>query len=97
MFAIAFDLVVADVRGHCAKGISAAYTEIAKSLAPFGFERVQGSVYLTRNPDLGNLMAAILALKALPRFPKSALASWREKPSPSSWTAILDSPPARSL
>ena len=72
MFAIAFDLVVADVRGHCAKGISAAYTEIAKSLAPFGFERVQGSVYLTRNPDLGNLMAAILALKALPWFPKSA-------------------------
>ena len=46
--------------------------EIAKTLAPHGFERVQGSVYLTNSPDLTNLFAAIQALKALPWFPKCA-------------------------
>lgn len=47
MFAIAFDMVVADIREHYPKGISSAYTEIGQTLAAFEFERVQGSVYLT--------------------------------------------------
>jgi virulence-associated protein VapD len=72
MFAIAFDMVVADIRKHYPKGISSAYTEIGKSLQPFGFERVQGSVYVGREPDLANLFAAISALKQLPWFPRCA-------------------------
>lgn len=70
MFAIAFDMVVADIRKHHHKGISAAYAEIGKTLARFEFEWVQGSVYFTRNSDMSNLFAAMLALRSLPWFPK---------------------------
>lgn len=72
MFAIAFDMVVADIREHCPKGISAAYTEIARTVAPYGFERVQGSVYLGASGDITKLFDAINALKALTWFPRCA-------------------------
>ena len=72
MFAIVFDMVVADIRKHHAKGISSAYTDIGTALAPFGFERVQGSVYLTKAADLANMFDAISALRAIPWFPKCA-------------------------
>lgn len=68
MFAIAFDMVVADIRAHYPKGISAAYTEIGTTLARFEFERVQGSVYLSRNSGMVNLVAAIDALRSLSWF-----------------------------
>ncbi len=68
MFAIAFDLTVPDLRQHCPKGISAAYTEIARTLAPFGLERVQGSVYVGKAANLAGLFDAITALKALSWF-----------------------------
>jgi virulence-associated protein VapD len=68
MFAIAFDMVVADIRKHYPKGISNAYTEIARTLQPFGFERAQGSVYLTQSADLANLFDAISALKSMAWF-----------------------------
>ena len=68
MFAIAFDMTVADIRKHYPKGISGAYTEIASTIAPFGFERVQGSVYVSENSDMAELVGAILALKAMPWF-----------------------------
>jgi virulence-associated protein VapD len=47
MFAIAFDLVVADTAQHHPKGVSQAYADIGASLADFGFIRVQGSLYTT--------------------------------------------------
>ncbi len=72
MFAIAFDMVVADIREHYPKGISSAYTEIAKTLEPFGFERIQGSVYTTREGDLTNLFRAIDALRSLGWFRRCA-------------------------
>ena len=72
MFAIAFDMVVADIRENYPKGISSAYTEIGKTVSVFGFERIQGSVYVTQDADMANLVAAILALKAMPWFPKCA-------------------------
>jgi virulence-associated protein VapD len=72
MFAIAFDMVVADIREHYPKGISSAYTEIAKTLVPFGFERIQGSVYLTREGDLTNLYRAIDALRSIGWFRRCA-------------------------
>jgi virulence-associated protein VapD len=72
MFAIAFDMVVADIREYYPKGISSAYTEIAKTLTPFGFERVQGSVYVTRDTDMTNLIRAVDALRALSWFRRCA-------------------------
>ena len=72
MFAIAFDMVVADIRKHYPKGISSAYTEIGRTLQPFGFERVQGSVYLSDNPSMANLFDAIGALKAMTWFRQCA-------------------------
>jgi virulence-associated protein VapD len=69
MFAITFDLVVADTETHHPKGVTAAYAEIASTLRKFQFERIQGSVYVTEKNDMANLFAALLALKALPWFP----------------------------
>ena len=69
MFAIAFDLVVADAEEHHPRGATAAYADIASTLRKFDFERIQGSVYVTETDDMANLFAAILALKALQWFP----------------------------
>jgi virulence-associated protein VapD len=71
MFAIAFDLVVADTETHHPKGISQAYADIRTSLQRYGFSNIQGSVYLSDNEDLANLMLAMQALKALPWFSAS--------------------------
>lgn len=71
MFAIAFDLVVADTLANHPKGVSQAYADIGAALAGFGFNRIQGSLYVTNRDDLANLFAAIMALKALPWLPAS--------------------------
>ena len=71
MFAIAFDLTVADAEIHHPKSATQAYTDIALLLAKFGFRRVQGSVYLADDEDMANLFRAIQALKALTWFPAS--------------------------
>jgi virulence-associated protein VapD len=63
MFAIAFDLVVAETARNHPKGVSQAYTDIGATLAGYAFAWVQGSLYLTDRDDLANLFAAILALK----------------------------------
>ena len=71
MFAIAFDLVVADTEKHHPKGISQAYTDIGSTLERFGFQRIQGNVYVNNSEDMTNLFQAILALKVLPWLPAS--------------------------
>jgi virulence-associated protein VapD len=71
MFAIAFDLVVADTARNHPKGVSQAYADIGATLANFGFDRVQGSLYTTPSEDLANLFGAITALKALTWLPAS--------------------------
>lgn len=71
MFAIAFDLVVADTASNHPKGVSQAYADIGGTLAGFGFSRVQGSLCTTPSEDLANLFAAIMALKSLPWLPAS--------------------------
>ncbi len=71
MFAITFDLVVADTEAHHPKGVSAAYCDIGNTLRQFAFERVQGSVYITHRDDMANLFAALLALKSLTWFPSA--------------------------
>ncbi|HEX3953501.1 MAG TPA: virulence factor [Stellaceae bacterium] len=71
MFAIAFDLVVADTLRNHPKGVTQAYADIRAVLSGFGFDWRQGSLYTTNRDDLANLFAAILALKALPWFAQS--------------------------
>lgn len=71
MFAIGFDLIVAETAAHHPKGVSQAYMDIGNVLARYGFDRVQGSLYVTQKDDMANLFSAIMALKALPWFPPS--------------------------
>jgi virulence-associated protein VapD len=71
MFAITFDLVVAQTSEHHPKGVTQAYNDIAAALERFGFERIQGSVYVTKTEDMANLFQAIMALKALEWFAPS--------------------------
>lgn len=71
MFAIAFDLVVADTLRHHPRGVTQAYADIRNVLGRFGFEWRQGSRYTTDRDDLANLFAAILELKPLPWFAPS--------------------------
>ena len=71
MFAIAFDLVVADTEKYHPKGVSQAYIEIGATLMEHGFRRVQGSLYLTEDEDMAQLFKSIMALKQLKWFPCS--------------------------
>jgi virulence-associated protein VapD len=71
VFAIAFDLIVANTAENHPKGVSQAYADIGATLSQYGFNRVQGSVYLTERDDLANLFSAIMALKALHWLPNS--------------------------
>jgi len=58
-------------RKHHPKGVPQAYADIGSTLKNFGFERIQGSVYVSQSEDLAQLFHAIDALKALPWFPRS--------------------------
>jgi virulence-associated protein VapD len=71
VFAIAFDLRVADTEQNHPKGLSQAYRDIQTTLEGFQFRGIQGSVYVTDVDDMANLLSAILALKALPWFSAS--------------------------
>lgn len=71
MYAIAFDLVVADTEHHHPKGVSQAYAEIGATLAQYGFRRVQGSLYVTDDENMAQLFVAIQSLKALAWLPRS--------------------------
>ncbi|MEI9965697.1 MAG: virulence factor [Caulobacteraceae bacterium] len=68
MYAIAFDLTVAEVEALHPRGYQAAYAEIGAALRRFDFRRIQGSVYLTDNENMYNLTRAMMALRALPWF-----------------------------
>ena len=71
MYAVSFDLTVADTETNHPKGVSQAYTEIGAILGEHGFRRVQGSLYVTDNEDMANLFLAFQTLRARPWFPKS--------------------------
>ncbi|GJE15331.1 Endoribonuclease VapD [Methylobacterium marchantiae] len=71
MFAIAFDLVVAEAQVHHPKGVSQAYSDIRTTLSGHGFDWVQGSLYTSKDEDLAKLFSAIMALKSLTWFPQS--------------------------
>ena len=71
MFAIAFDLVVADVQKHHPKGVAQAYIDIKATLGNHGFNWIQGSLYVSQTEDLTKLFSAINALKTLMWLPPS--------------------------
>jgi len=71
MYAVAFDLVVAETRQHHPKGMTQAYADIGTILADYGFLRVQGGLYVTENENMANLFQAIHALRACPWFSPS--------------------------
>jgi virulence-associated protein VapD len=71
MYAVAFDLTVADTEKFHPKGVSQAYTEIGAILGEHGFRRVQGSLYVADDEDMANLFLAIQSLCARAWFPQS--------------------------
>ncbi len=71
MFAIGFDLIVRETEANHPVSVAQAYADIGATLKGFGFERVQGSLYITQQDDLANLFAAISALSALHWFAPS--------------------------
>lgn len=71
MYAISFDLIVADTEEFHPKGVSQAYADIGATLRKFGFERIQGSLYTNSNENMANLFQAMNTLKAMDWFPKS--------------------------
>jgi virulence-associated protein VapD len=71
MYAIAFDLVVADTERHHPKGVTQAYTDIGAVLGEYDFRRVQGSLYVTDKEDMANLFLAIQALRSRAWFAPS--------------------------
>lgn len=63
MFAIAFDMVVSDLKKNYGEPYNNAYFAIGVILRKYGFYNAQGSVYLTERNDMANLYRAIEALK----------------------------------
>ncbi|MDK4708231.1 hypothetical protein QDY68_05190 [Kingella negevensis] len=59
MYAISFDLVVSETQQAHPKGVSQAYQDIGTILSQYGFQRVQGSLYINNNEDMANLFTAI--------------------------------------
>jgi len=71
MYAVAFDLVVVEAKRHHPKSVAQAYADIGTILADYGFQRVQGSLYVTDDENMANLFQAIHALRAQTWFPAS--------------------------
>jgi len=72
MYAIAFDLVVDDLRKHYGDPYNNAYAEITKEMAAAGFGWTQGSVYLSKtDANLATVYKAIDRLRKIEWFRKS--------------------------
>ncbi|MDL2247739.1 virulence protein [Bacteroides sp. OttesenSCG-928-J23] len=71
MYAIAFDLVIVDLKQHYGEPYNNAYFEISKILRKYDFYNTQGSVYLTEKTDMANLFRAIDELKRTVWFKES--------------------------
>jgi len=71
MYAIAFDMVVADIKEYYGEPYNNAYFEIKMILREYEFYNTQGSVYLTEKNNMANLYRAIEALKKIEWFRKS--------------------------
>ncbi len=71
MYAISFDLTVADTEKAHPVGVAQAYADIGKILAQFHFKRMQGSLYVTDNENMAVLFQAITTPKSQSWFPQS--------------------------
>ena len=71
MFAISFDMLIADLKVYYGEPYNRAYYEIMNILEDCGFEWIQGSTYLTQSDDLNVLFKAIENLKKIEWFRKS--------------------------
>ena len=71
MYAIAFDMLISDLKEHYGEPYNNAYFEIKNVLREYSFYNTQGSVYLTEKNDIANLYRAIEALKKVDWFRKS--------------------------
>lgn len=71
MYALSFDMNIADLQQHFGEPYNGAYYEIKRTLVGQGFYWVQGSTYMTNADNLTNLFRAIEALKRLDWFRKS--------------------------
>ncbi len=69
MFAIAFDLVVAEVGRSYSRHFSLAYKDIESKLRSSAFYRIRGGIHTCNREDLANLSSVMNALRALPWFP----------------------------
>ena len=67
MYALSFDMNIADLKEHYGEIYNNAYYEVRKVLIRDGFEWIQGSTYLTRSDNLTNLMQAIMDLHLIMR------------------------------
>jgi virulence-associated protein VapD len=72
VFAVAFDLVVAEAKRHHPSGkASNAYADIRNTLTAQGFQWTQGSLYVLEKEDMAILFNAIQSLIKLSWFPLS--------------------------
>lgn len=73
MYAIAFDLEIAELKIHYGDPYNNAYLEVGKELKALGFEWTQSNVYLsTKNEsNLTNVYKAINTLSKIEWFAKS--------------------------
>ena len=71
MYALSFDMNIADLEKHYVSPYQGAYYEIKRVLVKEGFYWIQGSTYMTNAENLINLFNAINALKAIDWFRKS--------------------------
>ena len=68
MYAIGFDLSIKDTTQNHPKGVTQASADIEATLSKFGFNRIQGSLYVTENEDMALLTKAMVSLKKLTWF-----------------------------
>lgn len=71
MFAISFDMLIADLKENYGVSYNNAYYEISVVLEEFHFFRAQGSVYLSEKNDIANLTKAMIKLKDIDWFRNS--------------------------
>ena len=71
MFALSFDMNIADLRRHHGEPYNSAYYEIKDALQKHGFYWIQGSTYLIDSNDLSKMFLALQTLKNIDWFRKS--------------------------
>ncbi|TSH34443.1 virulence factor, partial [Salmonella enterica subsp. enterica serovar Johannesburg] len=74
MYAISFDLVVADTAQNHPKGISQAYADIFCPLRTFALPGARGSLYTYHAAQMATLFSASRSLNPLPCAPSSGRA-----------------------